>query len=95
MKKILYFILLIAELFVGTMLMLSLWNSSLYIPIAIAVAAVLGLLSWQLVRYFKANDLKLKKNILINIALVMFIPIAVFLITFVIVAITFVIAFAN
>jgi hypothetical protein len=48
-KKLLYFILIAAELFVGVLLMSSLWMSGLYIPIAIAAVALVALLIWQLV----------------------------------------------
>ena len=94
MKKILYFGLLIAELFVGSLLMASLWNSSLYILVAASVAAVAGLLIWQLVRYFKITDDAVKKKILCNIALIMLIPEVVFFATYVVIAIIFIIAFA-
>ena len=93
MKKILYFVLLIAELFVDTVLMISLWDSSLYIPLAVSVAAVVGLLIWQLVRYVKATELEVKRKHLRNIALIMLVPIAVFFVTYVVIAIAFVIAF--
>lgn len=94
MKKILYFVLLIAELFVSSVLMISLWDSSLYIPLAVSVGAVVGLLIWQLVLYVKVAELAAKRKILRNIALIMLIPIAVFFITYVVVAIAFIIAFA-
>lgn len=94
MKKILYFVLLAAELFVDSLLMISLWDSSLYLPIALSVGAVVGLLIWQLVMYTKITDAAVKKKIFRNIALIMLIPIAVFFITYVGVAITFIIAFA-
>lgn len=94
MKKILCFVLLIVELFVDSVLMISLWDSSLYIPLAVSVAAVVGLLIWQLVRYVKVAELAVKRTLLRNIALIMLIPIAVFFITYVFVAIVFIIAFA-
>ena len=92
MKKILYFALLAAELFVGSVLMISLWESSVYLSVAVAVAAVLSLLVWQLVRYVKATDPEAKKKIRLYIALLGLIPIAVFFATYVVVAIAFVIA---
>ena len=46
MKKVLYFILLAAELFVDVLFMMALANSSLYIPIAIAVVATLAALTF-------------------------------------------------
>ena len=94
MKKVLYFVLLIAELFVGSVLMISLFDSSLYIPPAVSVVAVVGLLVWQLVRYVKVAELAVKRKLLRNIALIMLIPIAVFFVTYVVVAIAFIIAFA-
>ena len=92
MKKILYFALLAAELFVGSVLMISLWENSVYLSVAVAVAAVLSLLVWQLVRYVKATDPEAKKKIRLYIALLGLIPIAVFFATYVVVAIAFVIA---
>ena len=94
MKKILYFVLIIAELSVGSVLMISLCNSSLYIPSAVSVAAVVGLLIWQIVRYVKTAELAVKRKLLRNIALIMLIPIAVFFLTYVVVAIAFIVAFA-
>ena len=93
MKKVLYFILLAAELFVDTVLMISLWDSALYIPIAVAVVAVVGLLIWQIVRYVGSTDLAVKRIALLCIALTMLIPMAVFFVTYVVIAILFVIAF--
>ena len=93
MKKILYFALLIAELFVDTVLMISLWDGSLYIPIVVSAVAVAGLLIWQLVRYAKLTDLALKKKILYWIVLIMLIPSAVFFATYVVMAVAFIIAF--
>ena len=93
MKKILYFVLLIAELFVGSVLMISLYDSSLYIPLAVSVVAVVGLLIRQLVRYVKAAELAVRRKLLRNIALIMLIPIAVFFVTYVVIAIALIIAF--
>ena len=94
MRKILYFILLAAELFVGVLLMMSLWNSSLYIPIAIATVGLVALLTWQIVLFAKATDIAVKRKIMLGIALSMLIPIAVFFVTYIGVAIVFIIAFA-
>ena len=93
MKRLLYFILLITELFVGSLLMISLWDALFYIPIAVS-AIVVGLLIWQLVWYFKTNNPSTKRKVLRNIALIMLIPIAVFVVTYVVIAIAFIIAFA-
>ena len=93
MKKILYFVLLIAELFVGSVLMISLYDSSLYIPLAVSVVAVVGLLIRQLARYVKAAELAVRRKLLRNIVLIMLIPIAVFFVTYVVIAIALIIAF--
>ena len=94
-KKLLYFILIAAELFVGALLMSSLWMSGLYIPIAIAAVAVVALLIWQLVLLSGRTDAAARIKILCNVACVMLIPIAVFFITYVVIAIAFIIAFAS
>lgn len=95
MKKILYFILLAFELFVGVLLMMSLWNSTLYIPIAIAAVALVAMLTWMLILYAKAKDAAAKRKIMLGIALSVLIPIAVFFITYFVVAIMFIVAFTN
>ena len=94
MKKILCFALLIVELFVDSVLMISLSDSSLYIPVVVSVAAVVGLLIWQLVRYVKVAELAEKRILFRNIALIMLTPIAVFGVTYVVIAIAFIIGFA-
>ncbi len=93
MKRLLYFILLIAELFVGSLLMISVWDALFYIPIAV-LAVVVGLLIWQIVWYFKTNNPATKRKILRNIALIMLIPIAAFVVTYVVIAIAFIIGFS-
>ena len=95
MKKVLYFILLAAELFVDVLFMMALANSSLYIPIAIAIVATLVALIWLIILFAKAEDKKAKRKFMIGIALSMLIPLIVFAITFVVVAIMFIIAFSN
>lgn len=95
MKKILYFILLAAELFVDVLFMMALANSSLYIPIAIAIVATLVALIWLIILFAKAEDKKAKRKFMLGIALSMLIPLIVFAITFVVVAVLFVIAFSN
>ena len=93
MKKILYFSLLAAELFVGACLMISLWNSYLYIPIAIAAVAMIAMLTWMMILLAKATDSAAKQKIMLGIALSMLIPIVVFAITFIVIAVAFAIAF--
>ena len=95
MKKVLYFILLAAELFVDVLFMMALANSSLYLPIAIAIVATLVALIWLIILFAKAEDKKAKRKFMLGIALSMLIPLIVFAITFVVVAIAFVIAFSN
>ncbi len=95
MKKILYFILLAAELFVDVLFMMALANSSLYIPIVIAVVATLAMLIWLIILFAKAEDKKAKRKFMLGIALSMLIPLIVFAIMFVVVAIMFIIAFSN
>ena len=95
MKKVLYFILLAAELFVDVLFMMALANSSLYIPIAIAIVATLAALIWLIILFAKAEDKKAKRKFMLGIALSMLIPLIVFAITYVVVAIMFIIAFSN
>ena len=95
MKKVLYFILLAAELFVDVLFMMALANSSLYIPIAIAIVATLVAMIWLIILFAKAEDKKAKRKFMLGIALSMLIPLIVFAITFVGVAIMFIIAFSN
>ena len=95
MKKVLYFILLVAELFVDVLFMMALANSSLYIPIAIAIVATLVALIWLIILFAKAEDKKAKRKFMLGIALSMLIPLIVFAITFVVVAVLFVIGFSN
>ena len=95
MKKVLYFIVLAAELFVDVLFMMALANSSLYIPIAIATVATLVALIWLIILFAKAEDKKAKRKFMLGIALSMLIPLIVFAITFVVVAVLFVIAFSN
>ena len=92
MKRLLYFALLIAELFVGSLLMISLWDALFYIPIAVS-AIVVGLLIWQLVWYFKTNNPATKSKLLRNIVLIMLIPIVVFVVAYIVIATLFAIAF--
>lgn len=95
MKKVLFFILLAAELFVDVLFMMALANSSLYIPIAIAIVATLVVLIWLIILFAKAEDKKAKRKFMLGIALSMLIPLIVFAITYVVVAAMFVIAFSN
>jgi hypothetical protein len=93
MKKLLYFILLGAELFVSSLFLSSLWMSTLYIPFVFAIVALAAILIWQIVLYTKATDAYAKRKFMVYIALAMLIPIAVFVVTYVGVAIIFTIAY--
>ena len=95
MKKVLFFILLAAELFVDVLFMMALANSSLYIPIEIAIVATLVALIWLIILFAKAEDKKTRIKIMLGIALSMLIPLIGFGITFVVVAAMFLIAFSN
>ena len=95
MKKVFYFILLIAELFVGATLMSALWNSTLYIPIAVAAVALVVVQTLLIVLLVRAKDAAAKRKIMLWIALAMLIPCAVFAVTYVAVAIAFIVAFTN
>ena len=93
MKKILYFILLAAELFIGTLLMISLWSSNLPIVCGAVVVVMAALLLWQIIRLRKLSDPAAKQKILRNIALIMLLPMAAFAVVFVCVAVALIIAF--
>ena len=93
-KKILYFILLAAELFVGTLLLMSLWESNMTITCVVAIVATLGLLLWQTVRFFKATDPTVKRKSTRNIALALLIPFAAFVAVYIYLAVGLAIAFS-
>lgn len=94
MKKILYCILLAAVLFVDVTLVMSLWNSSVFISVALAVIPTVALIVWRTVLLVRATDDAVKKRSLLIIALSTLIPIAVFIATYIVVAIAFVIMLA-
>lgn len=93
-KKILYFILLAAELFVGTLLLMSLWMSNMVITCAGAIVATVGLLIWQIIRFAKATDPTIKRKSTRNIALALLLPVAVFVAVYIYVAVGLIIAFS-
>ena len=95
MKKVLYVLLLLAELFVGACLMSSLWMSYLYIPCIVSAALVVGLLIWQIARWTRTADPAVRRRILCNAALIMMIPIAIFIVVYIAIAAAFVIAFIK
>ena len=80
MKKALYIILLLAELFVGFLLMSAVWSNLGWIPCAITIAVWAGLLVWQIVALTKNSDAAKAWKIKRNIALIMLIPSAMYVV---------------
>jgi hypothetical protein len=93
-KKIQYFMLLAVELFIGTLLLMSLWSNNMVITCGITIALTVGLAVWQIVRLIRAKDEAVKKKSRRNIALILLLPIAAFGAVFLYVVIGLIIAFA-
>ena len=93
-KWVLYFLFLAAELFFDVLFLISLCTSGLYIPAVFAVVALVALAVWQILRYVKATDFLVKRRVLRYLALIMLTPIAVFFVTYIVIAIIFVFAIA-
>ena len=93
MKKVLYFILVAVELFVGSLLMSSLILGGLLIPALVAIAATAGLAIWQIVAFKKADDPAAKRSKLRNIALILLIPGVTFVVAYIAIAILFILSF--
>lgn len=89
-----YLILLAAELFIGTLLLMSLWSSNMTITCGITIALTVGLAVWQIVRLICAKDEAVKKKSRRNIALILLLPIIAFIAVALYVVIGLVIAFA-
>ena len=81
MKKVLYVILLLAELAVGALLLSAAWNGIGRIPCVIAIALWAALLVWQIVALKKNTDEAKVHKIKRNIALIMLIPSATYVVT--------------
>ena len=79
-KKILYFLLLIAEFVVGCLLMMLAWANTLEIASIVTGVIWAALMVWQIILLTKATDAIARKKIKRNIALVMLIPIAAFIV---------------
>ena len=92
MKKVLYCILLLAELLVGILLMISLWSNNMYSPCVITAVAFVALLTWQIILLTQVTEPVAKRRVLRNIALIMLIPSVSFVIVFVYVAVGLIIA---
>ena len=82
MKKVLYMILLLAELVVGALLMSWAWVNIGWLPCVIIIAVWAALLAWQVVKLKKNSDAAKARKIKLNIALIMMIPSTSFIITF-------------
>ena len=82
MKKVLYIILLLAELVVGALLMSWAWVNIGWLPCVIIIAVWAALLAWQVVKLKKNSDAAKARKIKLNIALIMMIPSTSFIITF-------------
>ena len=93
MKKIIYLAVLALELFFSAIFTVALLSNNLYITTAIVALVVLGLLIWQIVRIAKAKTSNERWAVLYHIALILLIPIVVYIISMIVVAITLIIAF--
>ena len=80
MKKALYIILLLAELVVGFLLMSLAWVNIGWIPCVITIAVWAALLVWQIVKLKKNTDAAKARKIKGNIALIMLIPSATYVV---------------
>lgn len=80
MKKVLYIILLLAELAVGALLLSAAWNGIGWLPCVIAIALWATLLVWQIVKLKKNTDAAKVRKIKGNIALIMLIPSATYVV---------------
>jgi hypothetical protein len=82
-KRVLYILLLLAELVLDTLLMSVLWSITLVIPVLAIMAVSTGLLVWQIIALVRAADPNKKRKKKRNIALILLLPIAIFLILFI------------
>ena len=80
MKKVLYILLLLAELVIGFLLLSAAWANIGWLPCVIAIAVWAALLAWQIVMLKKNSDAAKAWKIKRNIALIMLIPSAVYLV---------------
>ena len=79
-KRVLYILLLLAELVLDTLLMSVLWSITLVIPVLAIMAVSTGLLVWQIIALVRAADPNKKRKKKRNIVLILLLPIAIFLI---------------
>ena len=80
MKKALYMILLLAELVVGFLATSLAWVNIGWLPCVIALAVWAALLAWQIVTLKKNSDAAKARKIKRNIALIMLIPAALYVV---------------
>ena len=80
MKKILYIILLLAELVIDALLMNLAWMNTMEIPCIITIVVWAALMVWQGIMLMKAQSSVSKGKLMRNIALVMLLPIISFII---------------
>lgn len=82
-KRVLYILLLLAELVLDTLLMSVLWSITLVTLVLAIMAVSTGLLVWQIIALVRAADPNKKRKKKRNIALILLLPIAIFLILFI------------
>ena len=75
--KLMYIVLLIAEIVIGGLLMSLAWVNVGWIPCVIALAICAALLLWQFIRLKQIYDSKRRRRIFGLIALILQIPIVV------------------
>ena len=80
MKKVLYIVMLVAEFLLGSLLMELAYRNTLEIATVITVVVTLAFAVWQIVELIRAKDATAKGKIKRNIALIMLIPVAAFII---------------
>ena len=79
-KKALYIVMLVAEFVLGSLLMELAYRNTFEITTVITVIATLALAAWQTVKLMRTKDATAKGKIKRNIALIMLIPVAAFII---------------
>ena len=80
MKRVLYLVMLAAEFVLASLLMELSYRNTFEIPTVITVVATLALAAWQTVKLMRTKDATVKGKIKRNIALIMLIPVAAFVI---------------
>ena len=83
MKRVLYFVMLVAQFVLASILMELAYRNTFEIPTLITVTVTLALVVWQTVKLIRAKDATAKGKIKRNIAFIMLVPVASFIIMFV------------